>query len=1545
MSDWAVLDRTDPAPGDPDGTRALGGRLLSEAQRTDDATGRLRSVAAGGGELKMAGDYAAGYQEALDALPVDLDKLGQAFRGCGNALNAFAGTLAEAKTRAGTALRQGVDADQRYRAAMGEMRNLLPGPQQVVLGSGLSLSETTVDIATIGLDEGVREQVRQAARRARQADQDLDQARDLADQAAALRESAEDRCVEDIDAALVNNGIKDKAWYEKAWDFVAAPFQSWDAFIDLVSKVALVAGVAALFISGPLGWALMAAALVGGALVFGNDLAKFSRGEIGLGGLAFSALGLIPGGRGIVSITKLGRSLTGVGRALTTPGGGRVLLGMVRSGAGAVGQQVRNIGTAVPFAIKTVGGIRPALSNPRLFARAMQSRFLGRDPIDLVTGEMVMQMTDFELPGLLPLVLERTYSSAYGVGRWFGPSWSSLLDQRLEVDAQGVCFAYTEAILLSYPSLAPGESALPEEGPRVRLTRTRDGGYVVEDPTSGRRMWFAPVDEDLLAGAGVVLPLASIGDRNGNRIDLGYDSADGSLAEIRHTGGYVVDVETQGGAIVEFRLQGRDGRPDTSLVRYRYDERGRLTEVINSSGLPLRFAYDSDNRIVSWMDRIGTWYRYSYDNAGRVVRTSGSAHCLDGELRYDPENRVTVEVNSLGAETAYHFNDAWQVQRVIDPLGHQTLHEWDRYDRKLVETDALGHTTRFGYDEDGNLTEVIRPDGLSSRAEYNELGLPTLISRPDDGQWRQEFDERGNLVARTDPTEATTRYRYAERGALRSVTDPTGRTTRIGSDAAGLPIAVTDPLGATTALERDDFGRIVTLTDPLGNVTRTDWTVEGKPSAQVLPDGATQSWRYDGEGSLVEHVDALGQTTTIKPTYFDLPSVRIRPDGSRLAFSYDTELRLTAVTDPRGLVWRYEYDLGGRLVREIDYDGRVLSYQYDAVGRLIKRVNGAGQMLELDRDPVGNVVRRRSGSGTVTLSYDTAGRLVRGVNADAEVVLERDHVGRIVAETINGRTLTSSYDTSGRRTARRTPSGVESRWEHDDAGRPAALHTAGRVLAFGYDVAGREVSRQLNEVATLTQGWNPASQLVSQTLLGSATAQASAEVLQQRTFSYRADGYVSAIDDRLHGRRSYDLDRSGQITAVTGSDGSERYAYDRAGNVVDADWPAAEPDAATGYREFAGSRVRRAGNVRYDYDAQGRVTLRRQKLLSGGSRTWRYDWDAEDRLTAVVTPDGAHWRYRYDVFGRRIAKERLGPDGDVVERTTFSWDGPLPAEETRTSAGEATITTTTWEWQPGGAEPLAQYQRSVAVNAPAADAPQEWIDEQFYAIVTDLVGTPTEFVTEAGDVIANGPVPLWAGGSPDSPCPLRFPGQYHDEETGLHYNLFRHYDPTSGTYTSCDPLGLGGGQNPTRYSSNPLYWTDPLGLAPYGGGSASGAGASGAAAETARLEARAGELQGALDPLAQNRRTAAALGTHEGTDVLAGGGRDLNPAQRALAGEGDVLARSPGAHAEVTAVKGAQGVGLTPQGIAASRPFCPDCVNFLEGTGATIMSPTTAWWF
>lgn len=136
---------------------------------------------------------------------------------------------------------------------------------------------------------------------------------------------------------------------------------------------------------------------------------------------------------------------------------------------------------------------------------------------------------------------------------------------------------------------------------------------------------------------------------------------------------------------------------------------------------------------------------------------------------------------------------------------------------------------------------------------------------------------------------------------------------------------------------------------------------------------------------------------------------------------------------------------------------------------------------------------------------------------------------------------------------------------------------------------------------------------------------------------------------------------------------------------------------------------------------------------------------------------------------------------------------------------------------PGTTKAYAPYPRPNA-RCPPPTPHKRRSTPAFFAIVTDLVGTPTELVDEHGNLAWRARSTLWGTtawtANSSAYTPLRFPGQYYDPETGLHYNFFRHYDPETARYLSPDPLGLSPAPNPVTYVSNPHTWTDPWGLAP-----------------------------------------------------------------------------------------------------------------------------------
>ncbi|MBI6564303.1 RHS domain-containing protein, partial [Pseudomonas synxantha] len=222
----------------------------------------------------------------------------------------------------------------------------------------------------------------------------------------------------------------------------------------------------------------------------------------------------------------------------------------------------------------------------------------------------------------------------------------------------------------------------------------------------------------------------------------------------------------------------------------------------------------------------------------------------------------------------------------------------------------------------------------------------------------------------------------------------------------------------------------------------------------------------------------------------------------------------------------------------------------------------------------------------------------------------------------------------------------------------------------------------------------------------------------------------------------------------------------------------------------AANRLVIQGDRHYDYDAFG--NLIRERRGKGQQLVTEYRYDCQHRLISVTKPNGETASYRYDPFGRRISKT---VDGKTTE---FFWQGDKLIAEHHADRHRSYI------YEPDSFRPLALLEGF----GPKATTP--------YHYQLDHLGTPQELTDTEGEIVwsahyrAYGQIARLDVGKIDNP--LRFQGQYFDQESGLHYNRHRYYNPDIGRYLTPDPVKLAGGVNGYQYVPNPTGWVDPLGL-------------------------------------------------------------------------------------------------------------------------------------
>ena len=602
-----------------------------------------------------------------------------------------------------------------------------------------------------------------------------------------------------------------------------------------------------------------------------------------------------------------------------------------------------------------------------------------------------------------------------------------------------------------------------------------------------------------------------------------------------------------------------------------------------------------------------------------------------------------------------------------------------------------------------------------------------------------------------------------------------------------------------------------------------------------------------------------------------LPLKRTNALGHTFAYAYDKARRLTVLTNENGETYRLDYDPTDNLIQETGWDGKITAYGYDAAGQLVQQTeygqsNHEGRLKErpetwhihrFKRNILGQLIEKQSrkvsgrngqskdeGISRTRFEYDpVTGNLTKARNQHSSVELAYDELDRLIGETTvhNGQSATVGYryDPLGNRIRTILPDGRHIDYLYYGSGHLHQISLDGEVITdIERDKLHREIQRTQGSISSLYD-YDPMGRLKSQRTVrnGTPTPRGKQNPLAggavNRRYAYDKAGNLIQSADQRSGVLHYVYDKIGRIQEARNSQTgrSETFAFDPAHNILDIPTSTPSP-AGEGRGEgkttapisddtktqgrlkspanpnlTAGNRLKEYNGIEYTYDALGNLIYR--QLPDGENQYYQYDLENQLVRAEIKKPAGNTeiWTYAYDPFGRRLSKERqdkLAWTSTDPKRTHFVWDGSRLLQE-YTYKGSYTYIYTDQD----SYEPLAQ------IFDNAKDG------KQYIAYFhTDQVGIPREMTDIHGNLLWYGEYTAWGRLKKDERVyknahqPFRLQNQYFDEETGLHYNLMRYYEPEAGRFVNQDPIGLLGGENLYQFAPNAQEWLDVWGLCP-----------------------------------------------------------------------------------------------------------------------------------
>jgi len=728
--------------------------------------------------------------------------------------------------------------------------------------------------------------------------------------------------------------------------------------------------------------------------------------------------------------------------------------------------------------------------------------------------------------------------------------------------------------------------------------------------------------------------------------------------------GGVTSIRDLNGNVLAFTAGGITHSGGTSIVIKR-DAQDRIETITDPEGGVLKYAYNADGDLITFTDRDNNVTRFEYhplvphhleniidplgrrairnlyDDAGRLI---GHIDAEGKRIEYGHEIGARREevIDRVGNRRILEYDERGNVVKEIEPEGSQILRTFDARNNRTSETipHKNGDPTPipasvYVYDDKDLLLTAKDPKGNPTEYTYNVLRQPLTVKDARQKTTTNVYDAKGNLTSTTDALSNTTTYTYNQYGCMLSQTqtlDGVSQTTEYKCS------------GSLVTEEKDDLGHVTTYTYDRNGNRRKQITTRTTPAG--LQTLVTQ-FNYDNSGHVTETIDPDGAgSTTLYDAVGRQKEVRGKRPGQITKFEYDTRGRLFKTIHPDGTTDESTFDAEGRRLTAKDRGGRTTTYEYDRNGRLLKTIFPAagGQPAAFTRTSYDNAGRVEhtidARLKTTSFTYDAAGQRKKVKDPlNHETVFDYDANGnQTTVKDANQHTTTFEYDDLNRRTKTNFPDGTFTTTEYDDLGRRVAeTDQAGKTTRFAYDKLGRlqsVIDAENGDQHPTTYTYDELGNRLTQKDANGHITSFEYDKLGRQTArilpgdDFHPNGFRESMEYDLAGNLIRKVDFAGRVTEL---------GYDINNRLLTRTYPASPSE-----------------NVSFTYSPSGR--LKTATVVCGASTcTTTYNYDARDRMTSVIEPDGSRVELEWDANGNRIRVAAVPTVGSPIS-TSFSYD-------------------------------------------------------------------------------------------------------------------------------------------------------------------------------------------------------------------------------------------------------------------------------------------------